>query len=92
MSKDPHPQRRDFLKTAAATAAGAIGMSALKFDKVQAQSTGGWVAGMQINPAIDNKRVICCHDPKMLTAVPTNKDFTSTNNAIAGAVVAANLD
>ena len=92
MSNNPHPQRRDFLKTAAAGAAGAIGIGALRFDKLNAQSTGGWVNGMQINPAIDNKRVICCHDPKMLTAVPTNKDFTNTNNAIAPAVVAANLD
>ena len=92
MPQNPHPQRRDFLKTAAAGAAGAIGIGALRFDKLNAQSTGGWVNGMQINPAIDNKRVICCHDPKMLTAVPTNKDFTNTNNAVDAAVVAANLD
>jgi hypothetical protein len=92
MPTNSHPGRRDFLKTAAAGAAGVMGVSALKFDKIFAQSTGGWVAGMQINPAIDNKRVICCHDTNMLTATPANNDFTTTNNAVAADVVAANLD
>jgi hypothetical protein len=92
MPTNSHPGRRDFLKTAAAGAAGAMGVSALKFDKIFAQSTGGWVAGMQINPAIDNRRVICCNDTKMLTATPANNDFTTTNNAVAADVVAANLD
>ena len=86
------PKRRDFLRTAAAGAAGAVGMSALGFDKVFAQSTGGWVAGMQINPAIDNKRVICCHDTKMLTATPVNTSFASQNAAVDANLVSANLD
>ena len=47
-----------------------MGISALRFDKLFAQSTGGWVSGLQVNPAIDNKRVICCHDPSMLTSTP----------------------
>ena len=92
MSKSPQPGRRDFLKTAAASAAGAMGVSALRFDKVFAQSTGGWVNGMQINPAIDNKRVICCHDTKMLTARPQNTVWASQNANVDAAVVAANLD
>jgi hypothetical protein len=58
MPSNSYPQRRDFLKTAVAGAAGAVGLGALRFDKVLAQSTGGWSNGMQINPAIDNKRVI----------------------------------
>ena len=92
MPANPSPKRRDFLKTAAAGAAGAVGLSALKFDKLFAQSTGGWVNGMPINPAIDNKRVICCHDTKMLTSTPANNSFTTTNNAVDAAVVASNLD
>jgi len=40
--QNPQPKRRDFLKTAAASAAGAMGLTALKFDKLLAQSTGGW--------------------------------------------------
>jgi len=47
---------------------------------------------MQINPAIDNKRVICCNDPKMLTSTPKDTSFTTTNAAVDPAVVAANLD
>ena len=94
MPTNPHPKRRDFLKTAAAGAAGAMGLSALKFDKILAQSAAGgvWVNGMQINPAIDNKRVICCHDTNMLTSTPANTTFTTTNNAVNATVVASNLD
>ena len=91
MAKNPHPQRRDFLKTAAAGAAGAMGISALKFDKLFAQSTGGWVSGMQINPAIDNKRVICCHDTKMLTSNPSSA-FSAQNSAVDANLVSSNLD
>ena len=92
MSKKPHSGRRDFLKTAAMGAAGAMGLSALRFDDVFAQSTGGWVAGMQINPAIDNKRVICCHDTKMLTATPANTSWANQNANVDGKAVGDNLD
>jgi len=94
MATNPHPQRRDFLKTAAVGAAGAMGLGALKFDRAAAQATTGsvWVNGMQINPAIDNKRVVCCNDPKMLTVTPKDTSFTTTNAAVDAAVVAANLD
>jgi hypothetical protein len=86
------PERRDFLKTAAVGAAGAMGLSALRFDKVLAQSTGGWSSGMQVNPTIDNKRVICCHDVNMLTGNPANTTFTAQNNAVNASVIASNLD
>jgi hypothetical protein len=92
MPTNSHPGRRDFLKTAAAGAAGVMGVSALKFDKIFAQSTGGWVAGMQINPAIDNRRVICCHDTKMLTATPANQTWAGQNANVDEKQVGANLD
>jgi Domain of unknown function (DUF362) len=92
MSKNTQPKRRDFLKTAAASAAGAMGLGALKFDKLFAQSTGGWTSGMQVNPAIDNKRVICCYDTKMLTANPQNNTFAAQNSAVDANVVTTNLD
>jgi hypothetical protein len=94
MSDISQPKRRDFLKTAAMGAAGAVGLGSLRFEKASAQtgSTSAWINGMQINPAIDNKRVICCHDPKMLTATPSNTDFETTNAVVDPAVVAANLD
>ena len=92
MPRNPQPQRRDFLRTAAASAAGVMGLGALKFDKVFAQSTGGWTTGMQVNPAIDNKRVICCHDTKMLTANPQNNNWANQNSTVDAAVVTSNLD
>jgi hypothetical protein len=96
MPIDPHPKRRDFLKTAAAGAAGAMGISALRFDKLFAQSTGGWVSGMQVNPAIDNKRVICCHDPKMLGNYPSSGAvstvWASQNSYVDPATVSQNLE
>jgi hypothetical protein len=96
MSVSPHPKRRDFLKTAAAGAAGAMGISALRFDKLFAQSTGGWVSGLQVNPAIDNKRVICCHDPKMLGNFPSSGAVStvweSQNSYVDPSVVSINMD
>ena len=92
MAINPFQKRRDFLKTAAAGAAGAVGLGALRIERVFAQTTGGWVDGMQINPAIDNKRVICCHDTTMLTTTPANTSFTSQNTAVDATKVAANLD
>ena len=79
MPANQPPKRRDFLKTAAAGAAGAMGLGALKFDKLLAQSAGGWVSGMQVNPAIDNKRVVCCHDANMLTGTPANTTWANQN-------------
>ena len=92
MPANPPPRRRDFLKTAAAGAAGAMGLCALRFDKLFAQSTGGWVSGLQVNPAIDNKRVICCHDANMLTSTPPNTSWANQNNSVNANLVASNLD
>ncbi len=86
-------RRREFLKTAAA--ASAIGMTATTVDKSFAQATGStlaWTAGMQINPAIDNKRVICCHDTNMLTETPPNTSWANQNSSVNASVVSANLD
>jgi Domain of unknown function (DUF362) len=89
MSENSHCGRRNFLKTAAA---GAVGLSVLKFDRLFAQTTGGWVSGMQINSAIDNKRVICCHDTNMLTATPPNTTWANQNVYANATVIAANMD
>ena len=81
-------ERRDFLKPAAV---GAMGITAAKFDTIFA-SPKAWTNGMQINPAIDNKRVICCHDTKMLANLPANTNWASQNNAVDAARVASNMD
>jgi hypothetical protein len=80
-------KRRDFLKT---TAAGAIGIMTVKFNRLFA-SPKAWTK-VQINPAIDNARVICCHDTKMLTSIPLNTNFGPTNSAVNAAVVSSNMD
>jgi hypothetical protein len=87
--------RRDFLKTA--VVASATGIAATGAEKSFAQTTDGgsqlaWTPGMQINPAIDNKRVICCHDPNMLTSTPANTSWANQNSAVDATLVASNLD
>ena len=51
---------------------------------------------MQVNPAIDNQRVICCHDPKMLGNYPSSGTvsmaFTSQNSYVDAAVVNSYMD
>ena len=86
MSAKRLQKRRDFLKTAAA---GAIGITAVRFNRIFA-SPKAWTK-VQINPAIDNTRVICCHDTKMLTSTP-NQTFASMNSAVNAAAVSSNLD
>jgi hypothetical protein len=81
-------KRRDFLKTAAA---GAVGITAAKFDRVFA-SPQAWTNGMQINAAIDNKRVICCHDTKMLPNFNASTSFSAQNNMADAARIASNMD
>ena len=92
MSDNSQQGRRDFLKTAAVGVAGAVGLTTLRFDRAHAQATGGWVNGMQINPAIDNKRVICCHDTTMLTATPANTSWANQNANVDAKRVGDNLD
>ena len=91
MSQNSNPQRRDFLKTAAAGAAGAVALSTLRLDRAFAQTAGGWTSGMQVNPNIDNKRVVCCYDTTMLTSTPATS-FAAQNAAVDSAKVASNLD
>ena len=80
-------QRRDFLKTAAM---GAIGISTVRFNKAFA-SQKAWTK-VQINPAIDNARVICCHDTKMLPNYNASSTFKSQQDMVNAALVGANLD
>lgn len=93
--------RRDFLKVSAAGAAAAtLGAGAGRAEA----ATGAWTDGMRVNPAIDNLRVICCHDPQMVnkqhneiswlndrndTAV---QRMTNQNDAANTATIQANLD
>ena len=88
MTEKQLSNRRDFIKTAAV---GAAGITAAKFDRLFA-APGAWINGMQINPAIDNKRVICCHDMKMITSTPKDPSWANQNKAVDANAVASNMD
>ncbi len=47
---------------------------------------------MQINDAIDNLRVVCCHDEDMTSGNPTSFDFQPTNEFVNTDIVQANMD
>jgi hypothetical protein len=83
-------ERRSFLKTSVAGATGLASLSAV--GKAFAVNGGAWTDGMQINPAVDNLRVVCCEDPSMVSSTPTSWDVADQNRNVDAAKVGANLD
>jgi hypothetical protein len=82
--------RRKFI---AATAAGVGGLALGRFFPALGQENkGAWVNGMQINPAIDNLRVVNCTDPGMIRSDPTNWEIVSQNAPVVADKVYANMD
>ncbi len=82
--------RRNFLSTAAAGVGGMA--SAAVFPAFGREYEGAWINGMQINPAIDNLRVVNCTDPAMITADPVKWDIISQNAPVVAKKVRANID
>jgi hypothetical protein len=103
MDKKSRCNRRDFLKkTAVGTAGLTAGLSLLKPSKARAAvtwPTGGWPAPtatpntMQINPNINNLRVVCMFDPNMITnpaeSGTTVDDFV---NAVSMTTIDTDMD
>jgi hypothetical protein len=82
--------RRKFI---AASAAGVGGLALARFfPAFGEENKGAWVNGMQINPAIDNLRVVNCTDPAMITADPTKWDIVSQNAPVVAERVRKNID
>jgi hypothetical protein len=82
--------RRKFL---AASAAGVSGLALARFfPAFGEENNGAWVNGMQINPVIDNLRVVNCTDPAMITADPTKWDIISQNAPVVAERVRKNID
>jgi hypothetical protein len=82
--------RRDFLTTTAIGVGGlAYAGSYISFNK---EYKGAWINGMQINPDIDNFRVVNCTDPAMIKADPTKWDFVSQNAPVVAERVRANIN
>ena len=79
-------QRRDFLKIAAA---GAAGLALTRADKaVAARPSTGTLA---VNPNISNMRVVSCCDTTMVKSTPA-MTFAAQNAAVDSARVQANMD
>jgi hypothetical protein len=75
------------------TVAGIGGILSGGFSSVFAgENKGAWVDGMQINPAIDNLRIVNCTDPTMITADPKNWDIVSQNAPVVAERVRANIN
>src|SRR5210317_1125049 len=65
--------RRNFLKMSAASAvAGGLAVSKSSAAKKALAAKAAWEDGMQINPDIDNTRVVFCHDPSMENGYPSD--------------------
>jgi hypothetical protein len=82
--------RRNFLSAAAAGIGGLL--SCRIFPVYGEEYKGAWVDGKQINPAIDNLRVVTCTDPTMITADPVKWDIVSQNAPVVAERVRANID
>jgi hypothetical protein len=84
--------RRNFLKTSTIAAAG-VAVTTVLPQKAKAAGQA-WTNGMQINPNIDNLRVVCCYDESMIASELTTKapSFLQQNTAINTSQVMNNLD
>lgn len=80
--------RRNFLKNSLSGTAGIIIAGSNKAFSRQ----NGWTSGLEINPAIDNLRVVCCHDPKMVLRDPNWLQFQQQHECVDPEVIGANMD
>lgn len=88
MSRKISKTRRDFLKTSMGAAA-----VALVTNKIDAAQKLSKPKVKIINPAIDNLRVVCCHDPDMVTGDPTTfTTISGQNEPVVVEKVQANMD
>ncbi|MBD3241445.1 MAG: DUF362 domain-containing protein [Chitinivibrionales bacterium] len=82
--------RRSFIKMSGAAVAAAATVRGAE------KQSPGWRAGSRINPAVDNLRVVCCHDPSMVTSsceeMPGFAKMEVQNGAVSVERVQKNLD
>jgi hypothetical protein len=79
--------RRTFLSSAAA---GVLASGILPAFGEEYKSA--WTNGKQINPSIDNLRVVCCIDPAMIKGDPRSWDVASQNAPVVAEKVQADMD
>jgi hypothetical protein len=90
MKKADPISRRNFLSAAAAGAGTLFAANALPV--LASEEKSGWIDKKQINPNIDNLRVVSCCDPKMISADPRKWDMASQNAPVIAERVQANMD
>lgn len=86
--------RRTFLKSSVGGAAAGVALTSGVVSSVEAATTSSatvWKDKMPINPAIDNMKVVCMHDPKMCD-VPEGSSFPLVNKAVKDDIVRTNMD
>jgi hypothetical protein len=86
--------RRNFLKIAGAGSVYILAHNAISCSRKGEliKESPGWKNGMQINPNIDNLRVVCCHDESMLTGDPDSWKPAALNAPVVREQVHKNLD
>ncbi len=84
--------RRRFLRRASAASAACIIPCFIACAKEKVSGKSGWETGKQINPAIENLRVVCCHDPSMVRTDPVKWDMAGQNAPVVRERVHKNLD
>jgi hypothetical protein len=90
VNKETPISRRNFLSAAAAGAGGIIASGV--FPAFGEEYKSGWTNGKQINPSIDNLRVVCCIDPAMIKGDPKRWDIASQNGPVNNDKVLRNMD
>ena len=96
MKYNEYTSRRCFLKSAGIGAAG-LTVVGSGMHSVFAASKGNlaWSDGMQVNPEIDNRIVVCCHDPQMFIneqQAGAADTFQKQNSVINTSRVEGNMD
>lgn len=93
MIRSTTDSRRNFIKTAVAGAAGFMvtGVSGQSQSSKEI-SASAWTPNKKINPNIDNLRVVCCHDPSMISGAPASWNMEGQNAPVNVDRVFADLD
>jgi|WetSurMetagenome_2_1015567.scaffolds.fasta_scaffold00045_5 hypothetical protein len=86
----PNSSRRSFLTTSTFAAAG-LAAAGVGAKSVFAKPVG-FTNGMQINPDIDNLRVVACRNPAMENSSPLKWDSLSQNKVVNTAQVSDTMD
>jgi hypothetical protein len=88
-----HSRRKFFKMSAAGAGCAMLGhFTAKKVRAGTAQGTTIWEDGLQINPEIDNRRVVWCHDPEMVTGNPLSWEIEVQNESVVTEKVHENMD